>query len=159
MSCHRTNTTGLLLLATGLLCAVVAAGCGRRAFPQSLNLDSDTRVIVEDAWVLAHTPRLLDVICVYEGVNPNRAYDLTAALSSDPKGPFHGGGWTRQLPIPQEKATNQFRVLWQFGYFPKDTAHIYFHLSYRDKETGHESALDFKLPGTRHLRVRKMGSQ
>ena len=106
-----------------------------------------------------HTPPLLQVQCLYEGANPNLTYDLKAALSENRDGRFHGGGWTRQVAIPQGKATNEFRAIWEFAGFPRKTPHIYFRLSYRDKETGQEGQLDFELPGTGHLRTRKMGSQ
>ena len=110
--------------------------------------------------MLKHTPPLLQVICVYEGSDPHNAYDFKVKLSSDENGPSFNGGWTHQVRIPQQgTATNQFRVMWEFAGFPRDSQEIFFRLNYRNKETAQEGSLDFKIPGVSRLKVRKMGSQ
>lgn len=148
------------LCAIAVACAVATGGCSKPSLPQSRNLDGETRVVLEDVWLLDHTPRLLDVLCTYEGPNPNRRYELDAVLSDQSDGGFFKRGWTKQLDIPQPDGTsNEVQVLWQFGGFPKDTKHIYLRLRYRDRKTGQKGALDFELPGTRRLRVRELGSR
>jgi hypothetical protein len=152
--------SGQLLWAVPLAVMLMAAGCGTRSLPQTRNLDSETRVVVEDMWLLDHTPRLLDVLCTYQGPDPAARYALDALLSEQSHGPFHKRGWTKQIPIPQQgTSTNEIKVLWQFGGFPRDTQHIYLRLSYRDRMTGQSGSIDFQLPGSRQLRVRELGSQ
>jgi hypothetical protein len=55
-------------------------------------------------------------------------------------------------------AANQFQVIWEFFSFPSDSPNIFLRLNCTDKATGLASAVEFKLPGARHLRLRKMGS-
>ena len=148
-----------LVCAFGLASAVLTAGCGKRGFGQSRPLGSQSRVTLEDAWILDHTPKLLEVVFVFEGGDPNRNYEFQARLRQDEHGPDLGGGWIHQIAIPQGKATNQYRVMWEFASFPRESPNIYFRLNYTDVETRQASSVDFKLPGARHLRVRKMGSQ
>ena len=79
-------------LAVGLGCAVLAAGCGKRGFGASKPIGLQARVTLEDAWILNHTPRLLQVTLVFEGGDPNLKYDLKAALRADEDGEDIGGG-------------------------------------------------------------------
>lgn len=148
-----------VLMAIGLGGAVLAGGCGKRGFGESKPMGLQARVTVEDAWILNHTPKLLQVMLAFEGGDPNLKYDLQAALRTAEDGYDFGGGWIHQVAIPQHGATNQHRVVWEFLAFPKDSPNIYFCLNYRDKETGQAESVGFKLPGARHLRLRKMGSQ
>ena len=158
---HRGGLAGpiLVLLALGLACVALIAGCSRRLPPQSKVLDEHSRVTVADAWILDHTPRLLQVRFVYDGVDPNRTYDLQASLRTPGRDFYWGGGWIKQMPIPSGPATNQTQVIWEFLSFPANSPNIFLRLDYRDKASGLASSVEFKLPGARHLRLRKMGSQ
>lgn len=155
----RQHNLGPVFWTVVLVGLMTMAGCGKRVSPQSRNLDGNTTVIVQDVWLLDHTPRLLDVLCVYDGINPNHRYELDAALSDRANGHFFKRGWTKQIQIPQEGTTTNIQVLWQFGGFPKNTKNIYFRLSYRNRTTGQNKSVDFELPGTGHLRVRDLGSR
>ncbi len=147
------------LLLVVLACMVLAGGCSKRPRRLSEVVDEQSRVTLLDAWILEHTPELLQVKFCYEGVDPNRSYNLKATLRSDRDGSGWGGGWIKQMPIPSGPATNQTQVIWEFLGFPKGTPNIYLRLEFKDKESGLAKSLDFKLPGTKLLRVRKMGSQ
>ena len=147
------------MLVLTLLCLGFGAGCSQRMPPQSQVLDEHSRITLADAWILDHTPRLLQILFVYDGVDPNRTYDLKASLRVPGHASYWGGGWIKQIPIPSGPATNQFKVLWEFLSFPADSPNIFMRLDYRDKTSGLASSAEFKLPGTRHLRLRKMGSQ
>ncbi len=137
----------------------VLAGCGHGNFPQSKKLDDKTTIVMTDAWILEHTPELLQAHFVYEGPSPNLAYELRASLSNSRDGRNMGGGWIKQVPIPGGTSTNHTEALWEFGGFPRNSSQIYLHLQFTDRQTGIQNTLDFELPGARHLRTRKMGSQ
>ena len=146
-------------LAFALAGMSLVAGCGKGGFGQTKPLGSQARVTLEDAWILNHTPPLLEVIFAFDGGDPGRNYDFKAALRREEHGHDLGGGWIHQIPIPQGNTPNQHRVMWEFAYYPTESPNIYFRLEYTDKVTGQTSSVDFKLPGAHHLRVRKMGSQ
>jgi hypothetical protein len=147
------------LLLVVVACTVLAEGCSKGPRQQSEALDDKSRVTLTDAWILEHTPELLQVRFCYEGVDPNRSYNLSATVRGDKEGSGRGGGWIKQIPIPSGTTKNQFQVIWEFLGFPRETANIYFTLEFKDKESGLARSVDFKLPGSRHLRTRKMGSQ
>jgi hypothetical protein len=147
------------LLALALVCLAFGAGCSRGVPPQSKTLDEHSRVTLADAWILDHTPRLLQARFVYDGVDPNRTYDLKASLRAAGHDFYWGGGWIKQVPIPSARATNQVQVIWEFLSFPADSPNIFLRLDYKDKATALASYVEFKLPGASHLRLRKMGSQ
>lgn len=146
-------------LALGLLALALACGCGRGNFPQSKKLDDQTTIVLTDAWVLEHMPKLLQTHFVYEGTSPNASYTLRASLSTSRDGRDYGGGWIKQVPIAGGNPTNRTEVLWEFLSFPHDSSDIYLRLHFTQNETRFQKTLDFKLPGASHLRTRKMGSQ
>lgn len=148
-----------VLVAVGLGGALWAGGCGKRGFGESKPMGLRARVTLEDAWILNHTPRLLQIVLVFEGGDPNLQYDLKAALRTAEDGYDIGGGWIHQVAIPQRGAASQHRVMWEFLAFPTGSQNIYFRLIYRDQQTGQTESVGFKLPGARHLRVRQLGSQ
>ena len=150
---------GCWMFVLALVCLALGAGCSRSIRPQSQKLDDHCRVTLADAWILDHTPRLLQVRFVYEGVDPNRTYDLKATVRAAAHDSGWGGGWIKQVPIPSAPAASQVQVIWEFLSFPADSPNIFLRLSYKDKASGLASALEFKLPGARQLRLRKMGSQ
>jgi hypothetical protein len=141
------------------LVATLTAGCGRHVRPQSQAFDEQSRITLVDAWILQHTPELLQVLLTYEGVDPNQTYNLRASLRADQQGFGWGGGWIKQMPVPSGKVANRSQVIWEFLGFPKDSANIYLQLEGKDKVTCMSRSVEFKLPGTKQLRVRKMGSQ
>jgi hypothetical protein len=132
------------------------AGCGRGNFPQSKKLDDDTIVVLKDAWVLEHMPPLLQTHFVYQGTSPNLAYNLQAALGTSRDDARFSGGWIKQVPIAGKQSTNETEVLWEFLSYPHDSGEIYMHLKFKDKESGVEKMLEFKLPGAKDLPSRKM---
>src|ERR1039457_1558575 len=105
---------GCRMLVLTLLCLGFGAGCSRRMPPQSQVLDEHSRITLADAWILDHTPRLLQILFVYDGVDPNRTYDLKASLRVPGHASYWGGGWIKQIPIPSGPATNQTQVIWEF---------------------------------------------
>jgi hypothetical protein len=147
------------MLVLTLACLAFGAGCSRRMPPQSRTLDEHSRATLTDAWILDHTPKLLQALFVYDGVDPNRTYDLKASLRTPGHDSHWGGGWIKQVPIPSTRATNQVQVIWEFLSFPADSPNIFLTLKFTDRASGLASSVEFKLPGTRHLRLRKMGSQ
>jgi hypothetical protein len=147
------------MLVLTLACLAFGAGCSRHVPPQSRTLDERSRVTLTDAWILDHTPKLLQVLFVYDGVDPNLTYDLKATLRTAGHDSYRGGGWIKQVPIPSAPATNQVQMIWEFLSFPADSPNIFLTLKFTDKATGLASSVEFKLPGARHLRLRKMGSQ
>jgi hypothetical protein len=147
------------VLVLALACVALGGGCSRRVPPQSRTLDEHTRVTLADAWILDHTPRLLQVRFVYDGADPNLTHDLDARLRAPGRDYRWGGGWIKQMPIPSGPATNQSQVIWEFLSFPADSPNIFLRLAYKDRATGQAGSLEFKLPGARDLRLRKMGSQ
>ena len=149
----------LALLILALACLAIGAGCSRRVPPQSKVLDEHSRVTLADAWILDHTPRLLQVLFVYDGVDTNRTYDLKATLRAPGHDSYWGGGWIKQVPIPSGPATNQVKVIWEFLSYPADSSNIFLRLNFNDKASGLASAVEFKLLGARYLRLRKMASQ
>jgi hypothetical protein len=149
----------LALLALALACLAFGAGCSRGVPPQSKTLDEHSRVTLADAWILDHTPRLLQVRFVYDGTDPNRTYDLKASLRAPGHDRTWGGGWIKQVPIPSAPAAKQVQVIWEFLSFPADSPNIFLRLNFKDRTSGLASSLEFKLPGARDLRLRKMGSQ
>ncbi len=149
----------MLPFVVGLFSICLLAGCGHGNFPQSKKLDDQTTIVLVDAWMLEHMPPLLQTHFIYEGTSPNLAYALRASLSTTREQAGNGGGWIKQVPIAGKQLTNQTEVLWEFLSYPHDSAEIYLHLSFTDRTNGSQKALDFKLPGARSLRSRKMGSQ
>jgi len=142
-----------------LACLALGAGCSRSIQPQSQKLDEHCRVTLADAWILDHTPKLLQIRCVYDGVDPNRIYDLDARLRAAEHDSNWRHGWIKQIPIPSGPATNQCQAIWEFMSFPADSPNIFLRLSFKDRATGQAGSLEFKLPGARHLPLRKMGSR
>ena len=156
---HLPQMSSRAALALALVAMGLVAGCMKRGFGQTKSLGSQAKVTLEDAWILNHTPPLLEVILAFEGGDPHRNYDFKAALRPEEHGPELGGGWIHQIQIPQGQTPNQHRVMWEFGYFPRESPNIYFRLEFTDRLTGQTSSVDFKLPGAHGLRIRKMGSQ
>ncbi len=156
---HCRERAAYASLALALTCAVLTAGCSNRLTHQSEVIDNKSRVTLLDAWILAHTPELLQVKFSYDGLDPNFTYNLRATLHTDRNGPGRSGGWIKQVPIPSTKASNRVETIWEFLSFPRESPAIYLRLEFADKESGLTRSVDFKLPGARHLRIRKMGSQ
>jgi hypothetical protein len=150
---------GSWLLVLALACVALGAGCSRRVPVQSRTLDEHSRATLADVWILDHTPKLLQARFIYDGVDPNSTYDLKAALRAAPGDSTWNGGWIKQIRIPASPATNQCQVIWEFLSFPADSPNIFLRLDYKDRATGLAGSVEFKLPGARHLRLRKMGSQ
>lgn len=144
-----------LLALTVFLVAI--SGCGRQHVTvQSRDLDDKTKIILKDAWLSDHAPKLLQVTFVYEGADPNETYNLRPALRDTRDGRDGPSSWIKQYPTPG-KASNQIEVIWEFMSFPKKSDKIYLRLYYSDKRSGRENGqLDFVLPGVSSLPLHKM---
>jgi hypothetical protein len=139
--------------------ALAVASCSKGISPQSMALDANTNVILEDAWIYAFgsSNQLLRTRFVFEGSDPNRTYELKAALRADKTGEDIRSTyvWHTGLPPDPTLPTNQVAMIWEFKEFPTNTPYIYLREYFVDKASGRVARfLDFVLPGTRHLRLR-----
>src|SRR4051794_3734519 len=136
------KATGILLI----VCALLTSGCHKKSFThQSRFLDSDTSVVLVDAWILDHAPPLFQALIEYEGPNPSQKYDMRATLRSADGSRATGNLWNHPVPVKQG-TDGKARVIWEFIDLPKNIKSLSLQIDFTDKATHTFQSMKFDLP-------------
>ncbi len=137
-----------------VFCAVLMVGCHKKSFsPQSRFLDSDTSVVLVDAWILDHAPPLFQALVEYEGANPIQKYDMRAILRSMDGRNGRGNLWNHPVPVAPGK-DGKARVIWEFIDLPSEIKSISLQIDFTDKQIHTVQSLKFDLPSRSQLKTK-----
>jgi hypothetical protein len=137
-----------------VFCAVLLIGCHQKPFvAQSRFLDTDTRVVLIDAWILDHAPPLFQAVVEYEGPDPIQKYDMRAILRSVDRHRTTGNLWNHPVPVAPGK-NGKRRVIWEFVDFATETKLLSLEIYFTDKQTYTVQSLKFDLPPRSRLKTK-----